>query len=311
MVRKFESDHLSADLASVTKILGDLSPESVLGRIGMEARREDILQSLREIEQAHEPLAAAALYFNGAPVVGSVGIEAEFATAAVGKYQDLVAKVLAAREVGNLGQRGPAPGRRAATLHITNVLRGSFGFLLEELNQGEQGPLLDSTLKVAMEDAARLVTSFGNEDEEQFTNVLVNTDRRVFDTASEFFRFVHDRGAVFRLVCGNYDLSLNDRALAIAADRAQLTRLSEEPEDLEGELLGILPEAHRFEFRMMPGGEVIQGAVSGEISTDELRGLYRRVADRRVRAHMLVRQVERPGREPRRSYMLLSAEIDG
>ena len=34
---------------------------------------------------------------------------------------------------GGLGQRGIVPNKGASTLHITNIVRGSFGFLLEEV----------------------------------------------------------------------------------------------------------------------------------------------------------------------------------
>src|SRR6516165_2720006 len=126
-LRKLERDFAHADIAAVSSLLGQLSEEDVMVRFGLEARLQELRKTLADLEAVKdEPTASAALFFGGQPVIGSKGIESEFAGAAVTKFQDLVAKVLA-QQAGGLGLRGIVPNKGASTLHITNIVRGSFG----------------------------------------------------------------------------------------------------------------------------------------------------------------------------------------
>ena len=311
MIRKLEHDEIAADLATVDSILKSIPDDDVLGRVGFEARRDRLAHSLTELEVLPEIHAGAALVFAGDPVKGALGIRSDFAGGALSRYQDMVAKVLAQRARGNLGQRGVVPHREAATLHLTNVVHGSFGFVLEELEGERQEPMFATELKSAVDETARLIACFADEDDERFTAALVDSDPRVFDALGEFFKFVCANGALFRLVSGNLDMNFTSRAVEVAAERAAISHLAEAQEEFTGELQGVLPEAHRFEFKVSPHGEIIDGAVSSEMTSENLLNLYRRLSGRRSRARMQVRKIERQGKSPRVSYVLLSAEIDG
>lgn len=311
MIRKLAHDEAAADLATVDSILQSIPEDDVLGRIGFEARRDKLAHSLFESEALPEVHAGAALVFAGDPVKGALGIRSDFAGGALARYQDMVAKVLAQRARGNLGQRGVVPHREAATLHLTNVMHGSFGFVLEELEGERQEPMFATELKSAVDETARLIACFADEDDERFTTALVDSDPRVFDALGEFFKFVRVNGALFRLVSGNLDMNFTNRAVEVAAERAAISHLAEAQEEFAGELQGVLPEAHRFEFKVSPHGEIIDGAVSSEMTSENLLNLYRRLSGRRSRARMQVRKIERQGKSPRVSYVLLSAEIDG
>ena len=311
MIRKLAHDEIAADLATVDSLLQSIPEDDVLGRVGFEARRDRLAHSLFELEALPEAHAGAALVFAGDPVKGALGIRSGFAGGALALYQDMVAKVLAQRARGNLGQRGVVPHREAATLHLTNVMRGSFGFVLEELEGDGQEPMFATELKSAVDETARLIACFADEDDERFTAALVDSDPRVFDALGEFFKLVRANGALFRLVSGNLDMNFTNRAVEVAAERAAVTHLAEAEEELTGDLQGVLPEAHRFEFRTSPQGDIINGAVSSEITSENLLNLNRTLSGRRVRARMRVRKIERQGKSPHVSYVLLSAEADG
>ncbi|HMQ34882.1 MAG TPA: hypothetical protein PKD53_29445, partial [Chloroflexaceae bacterium] len=60
---------------------------------------------------------------------------ANFAGKAIDRYQDLLAKRYASLESGPLGDRGPVPLHPNAQMLITEVARGSFGFMLEEASE--------------------------------------------------------------------------------------------------------------------------------------------------------------------------------
>jgi hypothetical protein len=230
--RKLDRDFAQADIAAVSSLLSQLSDEDVMSRFGLEARLEELRQNLAQIEVAEDqPTASAALFFGGRPVVGARGIESEFAGAAVTKFQDFVAKVLA-HEAGGLGPRGIVPHKAASTLHITNIVRESFGFLLEEVQPQQQ--MVKTTLKDAVEEAARLLDAFGEPDEEQFRSAAEMLDQRVLGTAREFFDLMRQNGATLRLVAGATDRSFGSEAVARAAERATSTTVEDGEETIRG-----------------------------------------------------------------------------
>lgn len=311
MTKKLEYDQLSADLASVDSILENIPEDDVLGRIGFEARKHDLELQLRDLEAHEEHRAAVALFFGGEPVRGSLGIKSEFAGEALGRFQDMVAKILAQRQIGNLGQRGIVPHREQATLHLTGVVHGSFGLVLQELQDEPQDPLLATELKLATEEAARLVSIFADEDDDRFTAALVDSDPRIVNAVGKFVDFIGDNSASVRLVSNEIDRAFSAELIVHAAERFRITQIEEIDVELKGELLGLLPEAHRFEFREAPIGRIIDGAVAPEIASAELQEWFRRLGFRRCRARMHVRKVERPGKPFRESYTLLGVEADG
>ena len=231
-MRKLERDFAYADRSAVAGLLAQLTDEDVMTRIGLEARLEELQQTIAGLaDEVETPTASAMLFFGGRPVLGSRGIESEFAGSAVTKFQDIVAKMLA-HEAGGLGQRGIVPNKSAATLHITNIVRGSFGFLLEEIEA--QPGLFDTQLKTAVDDATRLLDAFGEPDEEEFRSAVETIDQRLLGTAREFFELMRQNGATLRLVAGDLDRSFGAEAVTRAAERATSTTVEDAEEAARG-----------------------------------------------------------------------------
>ncbi len=302
-IRKLERDFIRADLAAVTSLLAQLSEEDVMSRFSLEARKKELLQTITRLEDTEaEPTASAALFFGGAPVIGPRGIEAEFAGSAVSKFQDIVAKALA-NQSGRLGQRGIVPNKSASILHITNVVRGSFGFLLEEINS--QPPLVETSLKMAVEEATSLLEALGGPDEEQFSAAAEATDDRVLATARDFFELMKQSQATLRLVTGKTDRSFGSEAVARAAERARSTTVHDDEETIQGQLSGVLPDAHQFEFRAEPNRAIIRGKVSRIFEVQRLIGFNRDLVNVDATARLNVRRVRRNGTVVRESFTLL------
>jgi hypothetical protein len=303
-LRKLERDFMRADLAAVSSLLAQLNDEDVMARFGLEARRDELQQAIARIEEEpEEPTASAALFFGGRPVVGTHGIESEFAGVAVSKFQDIVSKVMA-HEAGTLGQRGVVPNKAASKLHITNVVRGSFGFLLEEVQVDK--PLAGTALKGAVEETTRLLDAFGRDDEESYRTVVESIDERVLTTAREFFDLMRDRGATLRLVSGDTDRSFGADAVVRAVERATTTKVEDREETIEGQLAGFLPSAHEFEFRAVGERGTINGKVDRTLTTDKLEQFNRELVGIRSEARIHIRRLLRSGALVRESFMLLS-----
>lgn len=302
-LRKLERDFVRADLAAVSSLLAQLKEEDVMARFSLEARRDELQEAIALLEEeADEPAASAALFFGGRPVIGTYGIESEFAGIAVSRFQDIVSKVMA-HEAGTLGQRGVVPNKSASKLHITNIVRGSFGFLLEEVQTDK--PTAGTALKNAVDETTRLLDAFGKDDEESFRTTVETIDERVLTTARDFFNLMRERGATLRLVSGDTDRSFGGDAVARAAERATSTLVEDQEETIQGQLAGFLPAAHEFEFRAIGERGTINGKVDRMITTEQLEQFNRDLIGIGSEARIHIRRLLRSGALVRESFTLV------
>ena len=303
MTQKLERDFVSANLAAVEALLAEMTDEDDLSAMSLEAHRDELRAELAKMEATPETTASATLFFSGRPVIANRGIEAEFGADAAKSYQDIVTRQFAYRQTGRLGQRGNIPGRDQSKLYITHVVRGSFGFRLEEL--APQTPLLASALKEAMDETARVMLAFAEPDEEVSLASVTNLDGRVLDAVRGFFDLMRRSDAVFRLVSGELDRPFDRAAVQRAAERASITTLRESDESLDGELAGVLPERRLFEYRTAGLG-TIGGVLGADLADDEVARLNLDWVGKPSRVTVRTRQAVRGERTSRPGYTLLA-----
>lgn len=306
---KLDRDKTLADLANVEDLLLNLKEGDFVTKIGLEERRLELIQRIESMDGEFEDgLASIALFFGGKPVVANKGIESEFAGEIVRQFQDLVAKFSAQSE-GALGERGVVPHKNASRLHITNVVRGSFGFLFEEVSN--QPDLVATSLKKTVGNVADLLGSFTQDDDDAFAESLSEVDQRVLLSANAFFSSIQKSGATFRLVAGEQDNQFGSAAIARAIDRASTSTISEENVEISGYFWGALPESHRFEILDSESQEVLSGKIDQSLSRTEIAQFNNQLTNKRVRAMVHRRNVSRNGIVIRSLITLLSLDIDG
>jgi hypothetical protein len=227
MMMKLDRNQLAAEIAALDSLLDSLPGNDLLGRIGLEARREEVRERLRGLAGEPERRAKVALYFGGEPVVGSMGVQATFGTNVVGTFQDLISKVWGTADGAQLMPMGPVTNREGSHLHITNLVHGSFGFLLEELDH-EGEPMFESPLKKAADQVAEYVASFAGENEAAFFGVIDDLNPRVFQSLRQFFAYLHNANATFRMVEGDRDEVFDRFAVERAWYRAESSKVDEE-----------------------------------------------------------------------------------
>lgn len=305
MLRKLQIDSLSAEAASLEAMLHERTEEEdPIGHFQYSERLGELRQEIEQLGGEPELTAGVALFFAGAPVVGSRGIRAEFAGRAVEKFQDIVSKRFAANEFGELGGRGPVPLRASSDLLLTNVARGSFGVLLEESLDNE--PLAETQLKVVVDDVVNSLHVASLEDSEAFDQLLETIDHRYLRALGEFFELLDDARATLRVVEGAQDRQLLPTEIHRARERTTATRIDErDDEPLVGTLF-LLPAHRRFEL-VLDSGETLWGPVAREFATAHLEALRaaNEVVGRRWRVRTRARTVTRPNREPKTTYTLL------
>lgn len=301
-LKKLERDRLKAEEAALLRMLNGLGDTDIVMRLGIEDQLAELREHMVDDDDGAGELASAALFFGGAPVVGSRGIESEFGARAVSIFQDLVAKQLA-HETGGLGQRGIVPNKGAARLHITDVVRGSFGFVLEEIDS--QPPLIDTSLKDSVDHVSDLIAAFGEDDEERFQAAVAESDERVLATAKTFFEHMRVAGATFRIVSGDKDRSLTSPAIARAEQRATITSVNDGEEAIEGVFSSALPEGHQMEFRTDGPRGTIRGRMSRSFTPAAIVDLNREWMEQRAVGRFQVRKVLKDGALVRETFTLL------
>lgn len=308
MPTKLRRDEVSAERAAVAALFAQaIEVGDLLGARQFERRLHDLDAQMNELGQIQERTASAALFFGGPKVAGSRGIEAGFAGEALERFQDLVSKRFARRELGNLATRGPVPIRADSKLMVTAVTRGSFGFVLEEV--GDQEEALRTQLTEVVGDVVDFVAQVSDPAEDVFLEAVSDVDSRTLVSIREFFSTLSKAQATLRIVEGEREVALGRDDVQRGKDRTEGLEVTEqESVHLEGLLLGLLPVHQRFEF-------VLEGDVepiSGKVAADASRALGNQVligqhpVGRRWEAEFDVREVTRPGRPPRKFYTLIS-----
>lgn len=312
MIRKLDRDQLAAEIATLEVLLGSMPADDLVGRLGLEVRRDELRERFAALQEAKEKRAKVALYFGGAPVAGSAGIEAGFGSAALSNFQDLLSKVWGALESGTLASMGPIKDKAASQLHITNLVHGSFGFLLEEIDE-EGEPLFETELSKAADAVADYIAKFADEDDNRFTELIEEINPRVFDSLRGFFGQVYRAKATLRLVEGEHDDRFGREAVERAWHRAEEAGLEDDRVQVFGRLLGIIPVGRRFEMDPDGAPQIIAGKVGERFSQNYLERMSNeQFAGRRWKALLSRRVITKIGRAPIEKYTLLELEeIEG
>jgi len=249
MPKKLSIDSLSSEITTLNELLTSARESSdIVGEMQLEHRIRELsskLESLKE-ETLADNSASVALFFGGQPVLGSKGIAAEFAGMALEQFQNLIAKVFASSEVGELGERGKVPLKANSGLMVTGLARGSFGFVLDEMS--EQMQLESSQLSHVIDKAAFLLRDSAAQDDAVFEALLEDLEPRTLIALRDLFNNLDSSKATIRIVEKELDFTLDGPSIHRAKIRTEATSIEEKTTEIEGTLLGFLPEHRKFEL---------------------------------------------------------------
>ena len=290
MTQATKRQYLAAEKAALENLVATLHEDSVLERIGLQSRLNEVTAELALLPEATERTAEAELVFYGEPVHGREGIDARFTSAVIAAYQDLIAKTLAAKS--ELHAMGRIPDAHLSRLHVTDVVHGSFGFHFQEL--AVQESFGETPLFAASEEAAYLIDAAGSDDE-TFVDVVADLNPRVHDAVRNFFTTIVNAGATFRLSTATMTSEFTTERLHAAVERVTIERREEADQPLPGVFMGVLHASRQFEHKP-DSGEVIRGKAAPEL---DLSTLVRWDLKRCI-AHVRVLRWTRAGREYKR-----------
>ncbi len=261
MPRRLEMESLQVDLANVSQMLETAKQYNDKATLyQFERRKKNIEDKLAELGDIPQTRASVVLFFGGDPVIGSVGVAADFAGKVLQSFQEIVSKSFATQAVGKLGERGRVPYDKDANLMVTGVAHGSFGFVLNEAS--EQMEMFDTTLKDALDFSVSAIVKSSTEDDEVFEALTEELNHRLLLALKTFFHELDNNNATIRMVDDSREYIIDDKAVDRARTRIEATTIEEEEESPKiGVLSGFLPKQRRFELTLS-GGEVISGSAT-------------------------------------------------
>jgi hypothetical protein len=258
MVKKLEIEALTSDLATTLSLLESARHNhDFIGEAQLTERSDGLSLQLQQLEESPERVASVALFFGGRPVLGSRGVDAKFASDALESYQSLVAKHFASMEFDDaLGARGRIRASSEAKLMVTDVARGSFGFLMEEAP--EQSQIVETKVGEAIESLSAAMSKLSSTDDD-WSDAVGTLDQRVVSAVHRFFEVLDEADATVRIVEGAHDRLLSADDVKRARLRTENTSISEvETDFIEGQIVGFSSKVFEFAYS---NGERVSGRI--------------------------------------------------
>lgn len=251
---------LRKELAFVEESLAAHPDQYDTVRLMWSNRRDALEQEIAQTDREEARQAEVALMFEGAPVIGSREIRLDFAAKALDNYQLLVASVASENAGSEPGTRGPLPRSLTSKLFVTDMLRGSVGFLIQEASS-EQTEMLPSAIKSAVDKTTTLLEDLSAPSDDKFEAAIHALSPRTISAVKKFAKLLHDAGAETRIVDTTHELALDHERTAILNAHFSQLDYAEATETRAGLLLGVFPEKGQYEFRA-EDGSLLYGPVS-------------------------------------------------
>ena len=309
MLLQLEQQYLRANLAQAQAFLADAKlDDDPMGQHQFAQLVDELSDKLKAMPGAIEQApAGVALFFGGRPVVGSHGIHADFSSRALDSFQKIVSQRYAAEELGPLATRGRVPLKDNTHLLITDIVRGSFGFVLQAAAPSNEAEAADTSLKIVVDKVASTISRLAAQDDMLFDEAVAEIDERQKSTLSEFFKLLETEGATMRLVEGERDFELNLASVQRARRRVEQLEITDQTQEFSGQIAGWTDFSAKFELRLHSTRQVIQGNVSAD-ALQRMATAGFEPYHKHVRVSMKVREVKARNRATKTAYKLLSLE---
>ena len=267
MSRKLLS--IQSEIDELEKILAGIPEDAVIERFAFEKRLERARTELLSLDTPGATPESLRLTFRGSPVVGSKGIQADFAGKASTAFSDAFSAILAGLS-STLNYMGPIPDKAKHPLLITGTAVGSFGFEIELPSStdlfGEY-----SRADEAIESFRELLRVSAEGSDDDIADIVQKIHPRAVRKVADFLDLLHRNndwcGLEFRDQHFKYN---NIDQLSISEDRLREENIDEREESYFGEFQGVLPQSRTFEFRVADGDSIIKGKVDDGIEDPDI-----------------------------------------
>jgi hypothetical protein len=237
-------EFIQAQILETGRLL-ELAGDHPLMAPALEQRKAEFEQELKELPApARQP--RTVLFFAGGPVLGTRGIDAQFASNVIDHFLQMVKSQYSAVKHGDLGTRGVRRGESEARLLLTGTPRGSFGLELSQPNPEDF--IAAEQLADVLVQLTKLIESAGKDDE-SFAFALDEVSPRVIQRLKEFFKVTSESKARMRIVSGDLECQLDETAVAQAFERVSAADTDDKTVEMPGIFRGAAMDTWRFDFR--------------------------------------------------------------
>ena len=288
-----------SEIHTLERLLGRLSEDRVVMRIGYEERLQRARQRLEGVIPPPRPKKME-VSFTGEPVQSYYGIDADFAAESIAITSDTV-RLDTAGATGELKPAGQIPRNTMGQPIITGVTLGSFGFELE-LPIPEGDPNGFSYPEQAVHRIQNLLASANEDSEDQLYSAAMDLHPRALNKMGALLDLMRKRHAQLAIQYQDNRVELSTRdAIERAARRLNPANMEDETTQVVGILTGVLPTTRQFELSPF-GQSPIQGKVAPDI--EDPFWTAREFANERVVARIRTIRIGR--RAPRHTLVNVS-----
>ncbi|TXD44276.1 hypothetical protein FRC96_00560 [Lujinxingia vulgaris] len=274
-----ELKFIRTEIGTLTRFLRDLREDEVIERLQLERRLANARERLAEIE--HLPKARSlSIVFGGSPVEGRRSMDAGFGAAALKAFVDVVEAVRAGLMADEPMEGGRLPRLKERSLRIVDRAGGSCGFELElpplaPEEEPPQGSMLPEAQErrvdayaLAIETTLALIgeVATSSSSDEATSDAVAEMHRRAADKVRAFVKVLADHGALFAAEFEGRQVRLNsDEEVRRVVDALNVADMTEREDEVEGMLIGALPESRVFECRS-GDGTLIKGKIDRSVA---------------------------------------------
>lgn len=253
-------DHrfLLSERGALTSMLSEIAPDSVITRMSLESRLQEVEERIAAFEAAPTRLVETQIAFRGAPVADD-GIEAGFAVSALGAFTDAIATVGVSHAL-ELPLSGRTRKRAAYSMVVRNTFPGSFGFRVEREFPSGAPSEEPAALEGAIERVKAIVEASADNDE-SLAIALAGTDEQAIRSVRKFLGVMEKAEAHCSIAFKGDQFRFRDAAhVRESATRMAPNNIRESSEEMTVIFTGVLPNTRRYEFITQAGGEVMTGS---------------------------------------------------
>ena len=259
---------LQAELSTLKKMRKKIPESDIIDRLSIEGRMDDVEERLASYEGPFQGPAQFALTFQGAPISGTHGIQANFGGTAIHHFTSAVAAI-GASQIGTLGERGAIPNKDNFNLLITGTTKGSFGFVIEEASKDWEISETKSPVRSAIHTTITILkASTGTDDE--LNSAVSGSDPQAIKAVRDFLKYLANQEATCSLKSKEEEFTFSDvEHIRQSEKKLSENNIHEDHIQCSGYFMGYLPEKREFEFREDESKPVISGKVDITVENAE------------------------------------------
>lgn len=236
-----------------------------LEKMSLNSRLEEVENKLKRVNKdfLHSP-SKLKITFRGAPVLGTTGISSYFGTTAIKALTDAINCILKSLNSGK---------NENANLMITDIAKGSFGFVLEDI--GNQSfsllPEDDKTTNIAINKFQEILSFASEPDSNELIENIIELDLNSINKIKDFVEILDKNKAVCAINFNEHSFSFkNNNQVKTALSHLDIAKKSDIDEILNVMFLGVLPNKRKCEFRLVGDDNVYVASIDKKIKDPEL-----------------------------------------